>query len=148
MGTTKKKAKRERGANKTDFIRARPTATPKEISEAAAAEGLTIPVKMVSKVRWVIKQQELLHPTKKPASNKWKAKIEAAKTKRATVNGVGVQLPNGKGHTVEDVEADFKALDDAAAAVLGASIGAAVKKIVRSEVRAEVRRIMRAGVES
>lgn len=141
MGT-KKKAKRERGINKTEFIRARPTATPKEIEEAAAAEGLKIPAKMVSKVRWVIKQNELLHPTK--------PKLVHFKTPKSK-NGKHVKGPpakNGEGFSKEEIEADFKAIDDAAAAILGASIGAAVKKIVRSEVRAEVRRIMGAGVDA
>lgn len=138
----KKKAKRDMSVNKSEFIRARPTAKIAELVEAAAAEGISITPQLIHSVRWAQKQQEALHPPKVVPPKAFKP----PKPK----NGVHVKAPPvlAGNITVEDIEAEWKGLDEAAVAMLGASIGAAVKKIVRDEVRAEVRRIMGAGVET
>jgi len=133
-----KKAKRN-GVNKSEFIRARPTATIGEVVDAAKKEGISISRDMVHKVRWQVKQHELLHP--KPVHIKTPKAKNGAHVKNAPV-------ATGNGFVVEVIEEEWKGLDEAATAMLGASIGAAVKKLVRSEVRAEVRRIMGAGIDS
>lgn len=141
----KKKAKRGSRVTKSDFIRARPTASAQEIVEAAKAEGITITRNAVHKIRWQVKQQELLHPPKK-ASSKWERRFRPPKAKNGEhVKDVAVK--SGNGISIEATEEEWKGLDEAATAMLG-GIGAAVKKLVRSEVRAEVRRIMGAGVET
>lgn len=140
----KKKAKRHNGVNKSEFIRARPTAKPQEIIDAAKAEGIEITRDAVHKVRWQMKQHELLHPPKEEKPNKWRAK-----TNRAVVNGVSIEPSEANGNRgLHMLVQDVDEIEEMATAVVGAALGKALAKIVRSEVRAEVRRIMGAGVDA
>lgn len=127
----KTRKKKRNGVNKSEFIRARPTATPDEIIEAAKTKGIEITRDAVHKVRWQAKAEARLHPVK----------VKTPPTKRGSLIK-SVPAKNGNGVDLVGQLAEF---DSAAEAALGATVASIIKKVVHAEVRAEVRRIMSAG---
>lgn len=142
-----KKAKRSRnGVNKSEFIRARPTASIDEVIDAAKKEGITITRDAVHKARWQVKTHEALHPKKSRQVVNGTSLVHVKSPDAKTSSRFKTPpVKNGNGISLE---ADLKDLDAAAEAVLGSSIAKAMQAIVRKEVRAEVRRIMGAGIDA
>lgn len=62
-----------------DFVRARPTATPKELIQAARAEAVTLTVKQVQRAQFSIKMQNMQRPKRKDFIRRYPLDVPIAK---------------------------------------------------------------------